>query len=123
MLNSTTSGQLNTGGIMPNLATIRLLLDLMRQFEREDQYAGREYECAARLAWYLLFPGLQEQLASLVKSGPVWDGDTLMGHLKDQLIELGLGVPVVDKGREGFTAATMLGLKLYKNGSGWRNGQ
>jgi hypothetical protein len=54
-----------------------------------------------------------DTLITLVEQGPVWDGDVPSKSGRDELIAQGYAIRVVNKGEDGFTAATYKGRDLY----------
>ena len=56
-----------------------------------------------------------DSLCALIERGPVRDGDIPSKSGRNELIERGYAVRVINNGEEGFTAATPMGMQLYIN--------
>ncbi len=86
---------------------IRLLNRLCAEYaaEKNDERANA-LEVDIRLA---LPPGHRQELAALIKNGPVWDGDVCSKAHVGDLIRWRLAVKVMVNGQWGYTAATYLG--------------
>lgn len=54
-----------------------------------------------------------DTLLKLLRDGPVWDGDIPSKSGRDDLIDHGCAVRVINKGRDSFTAATYKGSELF----------
>lgn len=54
------------------------------------------------------------QLSQLVKSGPVFDGDTIGKQACRELVSWDLAVKVCHNGEQGFTAATYAGYDVWR---------
>lgn len=63
------------------------------------------------LEW--LDKGRLDDLVALVEEGPLEDGDVPSKQGRNALIERGFAQRIVVKGDDGFTAATILGARLY----------
>ena len=62
----------------------------------------------------LLPKAVHEELSNVVVNGPIWAGDSISAKSKSTLHELGLATYVVEKGEDGFSAATYIGFAVYK---------
>ena len=49
-------------------------------------------------------------LKQLIKEGPIWDGDLISKAGRDTLLDTKLATKIVVKGKQGYQAATYLGL-------------
>lgn len=56
-----------------------------------------------------------DTLVALIEQGPLWDGNVPSKSGRNELIERGYAIRVINNGEEGFTAATPLGAQLYIN--------
>lgn len=56
-----------------------------------------------------------DTLVAIVENGPLWDGDVPSKRERDDLIEAGYAVRVLNKGEDGHTAATYKGAQAYKD--------
>lgn len=54
-----------------------------------------------------------ESLAQLVKHGPVWDGDVVSKHTRDELLQLRIASRAIVKGKEGYTVANYIGGRVH----------
>ena len=87
--------------VLVGLINLRLKADI---FDRE------RYEKAISL---VLPDSYMEQLSQLCNK-PVFDGDTISPSQKSTLVNLGLAFNVSYNFKEGYTSASLLGLKIYK---------
>lgn len=63
---------------------------------------------------HLLKPSEIEQLKQIVEEGPVWDGNVISKHYRNNLQVMGLVMPVVVRNEQGYTGATYLGWNVLK---------
>lgn len=86
---------------------IRLLNKLCAEYAAEK---NDERSDALLVDIRLALPsGHRQELASLIKNGPVWDGDVSSKAQIGDLLRWRLASKVMVKGQWGYTAATYLG--------------
>lgn len=79
--------------------------EFLKELIDRGQYADKGYFEYAHIVATLLDKQLHESLRQLV-DGPVYDGDVISKHHRNELISLGLGIRVCKGGSQGFTGAT-----------------
>jgi hypothetical protein len=92
--------------------TERPLIKALRVFRREPH--GTIRRAFAHNAWLDLNSAERDTLRALVERGPVYDGDLPSKTGRDSLLANGLAVQVAHQGEDGFQAATLEGLELWK---------
>lgn len=93
----------------------RPLTKALRIFRREPH--GTIRQAFAQNAWLDLDGAERDTLRALVERGPVFDGDLPSKTGRDSLIANGLAVRVAHLCEDGFQAATLEGLELWKAGA------
>jgi len=88
----------------------QLVKKCLEVFKKADQCSS-EYDLACFVMKHTLSSSHMEQLEQLI-SGPVWDGNVLSKHHRDDLLEMGLAVKVCAAGAQGYNAATYRGWEV-----------
>ena len=85
----------------------------LRQIKQVDQ-ADEQWDVAIRDLATLLKEQYKDALSQLILKGPVEDGDITSKSKRDDLIEMGLANKIAHRGEFGFSAATYVGLYVFK---------
>lgn len=96
------------------MANEKLNLALSQLISHEQ--GSEEYQLAAFALNVVMGAAQREQLAQLVRQGPVYDGDLISKSARSDLIEWGLAGRACIKGEQGYTVANYRGWDVLKAG-------